>query len=93
MVITNQIENIQDWAYMGSDIGIAIACVMKDAKKKDQPARVMKDTKKKNMICDEDDCHSLCDEEWQQKRYDMWWWWSCLFSKRIKNKQEHATTD
>ena len=42
MVITNPMENIHDWAYMGSDIGIAIACVMKSAKKRD-------------MICDEDD--------------------------------------
>ncbi len=34
MVITNQMENVHDWAYMGSDIGTASACVMKRAKKR-----------------------------------------------------------
>jgi hypothetical protein len=35
MVIINQIENNNDWEYIGSDIGIAIACVMKSRKKRD----------------------------------------------------------
>ena len=35
MVITNQIENTTDLEYIGNDIGIAIACVMKSAKKRD----------------------------------------------------------
>ncbi len=34
MVIINQIENDNDWEYIGSDIGIAIACVMKRGKKR-----------------------------------------------------------
>ena len=42
MVITNRVKNAHDWAYMGSDIGIAIACVMKRAKNR-------------NMKWDEDD--------------------------------------
>ena len=32
-VIANQIENTNDWKYIGSDIGIAIAWVMKSANK------------------------------------------------------------
>ncbi len=35
MVIINQIENNNDWEYIGSDIGIAIACVMNSGKKRD----------------------------------------------------------
>ena len=42
MVIISQIENNNDWEYIGTDIGIAIACVMKSAKKRD-------------MTCNEDD--------------------------------------
>jgi hypothetical protein len=42
MVIANQIENTSGWKYIGSDIGIAIAWVMKSAHKRD-------------MTCDEDD--------------------------------------
>ena len=42
MVITNQIENTTDWICIGSDIGIAIAWVMKSPNKRD-------------MKCDEDD--------------------------------------
>ena len=42
VVITNQLENTNDWNYIGSDIGIAIAWVMKSANKRD-------------MTCDEDD--------------------------------------
>ena len=42
MVNTNQIEHTNDWEYIGSDIGIAIAWVMKSANKED-------------MKCDEDD--------------------------------------
>ncbi len=33
MVITNQIEKNDDWEYIDSDIGIAIACVMESGKK------------------------------------------------------------
>ena len=33
MVITNQVENTNDWKYIGSDIGSAIACVKKSANK------------------------------------------------------------
>ena len=42
VVITNQIENANDWNYIGSDNGIAIAWVMKSANKRD-------------MTCDKDD--------------------------------------
>ena len=35
MVIINQIENNNDWEFIGSGIGIAIACVMKSGKKRD----------------------------------------------------------
>jgi hypothetical protein len=42
MVISNQIEKTNGWKYIGSDIGIAIAWVMKSAKNRD-------------MTCDEDD--------------------------------------
>ena len=35
VVITNQIGNTNDWKYIGSDIGIIIAWVMKSAKKRD----------------------------------------------------------
>ena len=35
MVIINQIENNKNWEYIGSDIGIAIACVMKSGKNRD----------------------------------------------------------
>ena len=34
MVITNQIEKNDDWEYIGSDNGIAIACVIQSAKKR-----------------------------------------------------------
>jgi hypothetical protein len=42
MVITNQIENTKDWKHIGSDIGSAMAWVMKSANTRD-------------MTCDEDD--------------------------------------
>ena len=35
MVINNPIESHNDWEYIDSDIGIAIACVMKSGKKRD----------------------------------------------------------
>ena len=35
MVIINQIKDNNGWEYIGSDIGIAIACVMKSGKKRD----------------------------------------------------------
>jgi hypothetical protein len=34
MVIIYQMENTNDWEYIGSDNGIAIACVIKSAKKR-----------------------------------------------------------
>ena len=42
LAISNQIESIIDWKYIGNGIGIAIAWVMKSGNKRD-------------MKCDEDD--------------------------------------